>query len=77
MQQSIDWVNLVLSNTSSLNYVVTVTKDSPLHKTLSSKPEIPRLPTDPTVLVVGSIGVMREGEIGYMIHSGAVSCKFD
>lgn len=51
-----------------MNYIVTVKKDSPLYGTLSAKSEIPRLAADPAVLAVGSIGIMRAGEIGYMIH---------
>ena|ERR1700759_886409 len=69
VDQSIKWVQDVLTNFTSLNHIITIDSTSPLYPLINENTAVPRL-SDGS-LVIGSVGIMREGEIGYLVHPAA------
>jgi RimJ/RimL family protein N-acetyltransferase len=69
VDQSTKWIQAALTNPTALNYIVTVDSTSPLYSLISENTTVPRLANG--ALMIGSLGVMREGEIGYLVHPAA------
>jgi RimJ/RimL family protein N-acetyltransferase len=72
INQSIAWIQTALTNNTAFNYIVSVSSTSALYSSLASDNSIPRVNYNNNEhLMIGSLGVMREGEIGYLVHPAA------
>lgn len=63
----------MLANPANINWIISLPNDSPLANEIDTN-SLPKLPDGSYML--GSLGIMRESEVGYMVHpAGWKRCR--